>query len=285
MKTLVNQGCCAARRWHAGPLQVLAALLMLVSAGCIIPTPGLNSGAARRNIRKETEGQFQPGRTTRAEVMLALGEPDAVSPDERRLAYRSEKVAAIVLVGAGYSGGGRSIEKDEYLVFEFDRRDRLLKTQRSTHWVTSADPLQKLGLTEAASRRDANIRMETRASWLSGVDDYRAKGFVGAEWVQGRLVLTDSQLRFFSRSKFGNEGAVFSLPYTALAEASEDKLFIGRLLALRTRAGKHYAFQIRGDSSWTIERAKLLEIQEFLSAKIPLSTARRQGGASRASQR
>jgi len=54
-----------------------------------------------------------------------------------------------------------------------------------------------------------------------------------------------------------------------MAEVSEDRLFIGRLLAVRTRAGQHYAFQIWGDSSWTIDRAALSWIQQFLSCKIP----------------
>ena len=245
------------------------ALCLLGMTGCVIPTPGLDSGAARRNIRGQTPGQFQPGRTTRAEVMLALGEPDAVSPDERTLAYRSEKIAAIFLVGAGYTGGGGSIKKDEYLVLVFDAHGRLQKTERSSHWLGSADPALKLGLTAATSRRDSNIRIETRASWLSGVDDYRAKGFVGAEWVPGMLVLTNTQLRFYSGSQFGNEGAVFSLPYKAMAEAREDRLFIGRLLAVRTRAGQHYAFQIRGYSSRTIDREALGRIQQFLDSKIP----------------
>lgn len=264
MKLTENADSHVVSRWLVAALVVLLGM-----TGCVIPTPGLDSGEARRNIRKESAGQFQPGKTTRADVMLTLGEPDAVSPDEHMLAYRSEKVAAIFLVGAGYSGGGGSIEKDEYLVFEFDERKRLRKTERSTHWFGSADPAQKLGLSAAATRRDSNIRIETRASWLSGVDDYRKKGFVGAEWVPGTLVLTDTRLRFYAKSKFGNEGAVFSLPYKAMAAASEDRLFIGRLLAVHTRAGQHYAFQIWGESSWTIDRAAVSKIQQFLSAKIP----------------
>ncbi|MCX6867218.1 MAG: hypothetical protein NTV46_13550 [Verrucomicrobia bacterium] len=239
MKLTENADSHVVSRWLVAALVVLLGM-----TGCVIPTPGLDSGEARRNIRKESAGQFQPGKTTRADVMLTLGEPDAVSPDEHMLAYRSEKVAAIFLVGAGYSGGGGSIEKDEYLVFEFDERKRLRKTERSTHWFGSADPAQKLGLSAAATRRDSNIRIETRASWLSGVDDYRKKGFVGAEWVPGTLVLTDTRLR-------------------------EDRLFIGRLLAVHTRAGQHYAFQIWGESSWTIDRAAVSKIQQFLSAKIP----------------
>lgn len=257
-------------RHHGIPAARLALLAVLLgcNTGCIIPTPGLNTGEARRNINKNTAGQFQPGRTTRADVILALGEPDAVAPDEHKLAYRSEKIAAILVAGAGYSGGAAPIEKDEYLVFEFDGRGRLIKSERSTHWFTSADPSRKLGLTSNAIPRDSDIRIECSASWLSGVDDYRTKGFAGAEWIKGRLVLTDTQLRFYSRSRFGNQGAVFSLPYKAIAEVSEDKIFIGRLLAVRTRAGQHYAFQIWGDSTWAIDRKKLGEIQQFLSAKI-----------------
>ncbi|MCX6876986.1 MAG: hypothetical protein NTW21_24700 [Verrucomicrobia bacterium] len=269
MNPSVSRDFPAANRWHAGSRRCLVAALACGVTGCIIPTPWIDSGAARHNIRKETPGQFQPGRTTRAEVMLALGEPDAVAPDERKLAYRSEKICAIWLVGGSYSGGGGSLEKDDYLVFQFDAGGRLRKTERSSHWLTSAALDRKLGTTApAASRRDAGIRTETRANWLSGVDDFKARGVTEAKWVPGKLVLTASELRFFSRSKFANAPPIFILPYTTITEASEDKLFIGSLLAVRTRTGKHYAFQIQGDSAWSIDRQALREIRDFLDSKI-----------------
>ncbi len=85
-----------------------AALLAVlgVSSGCIvvpIPTPEHTpmGTVTRKNIGTKTTGWIQPGRTSLADVLLKLGEPDQVSPDGWKLAYRWQKVRAYVLVGAG----------------------------------------------------------------------------------------------------------------------------------------------------------------------------------------
>jgi len=247
---------------------VAVTLCCLTLAGCIIiPTPQFNSGNARRNLGPDTPARFEPGKSTRTDVLLALGEPDAVSADERTLAYRSEKVAAYLLVGGYGTGAAAPLTRDEYLVCEFDARGRLTKVERSTQWG-SAKLERKVAPSGSVGGPTAKVRIDTRASWLSGVDDYRTKGFADAKWVQGRLVLTDTELRFFSRSDFGNAPPALSLPLRTLSAASEDRIFIGSLLAVHTRSGKSYAFQIWGDHKWTIDRNKQSELAAILNRKI-----------------
>ena len=109
--------------------------------------------------------RFQPGKATRAEVILALGEPDAVSANERTLAYRTEKVRAILMVGGYGAGAAAPISKDEYLVFDFDARGKLVSSRTSGHWG-HAD----LGRTLGTSTTPANNSgWSGDATWLVGV--------------------------------------------------------------------------------------------------------------------
>jgi outer membrane protein assembly factor BamE (lipoprotein component of BamABCDE complex) len=133
--------------------------LAMTSAGCLIlPTPEFDSGEARANIKKKTPAQFEPGKTTRAEVILALGEPDAVSPDECSLVYRSEKVCGLWFVGGYYSGAGGTIERDRYLVAEFDAHGVLAKFERSAPWVGSKPPGVLVRSTTLASQHKMSGR-------------------------------------------------------------------------------------------------------------------------------
>ena len=248
-------------RW----LVPLAGLLLLQTGCIILPTPHVNTGEARRNLHPDTLTRFEPGKTTRTDVLLALGEPDAVSGDERKLAYRSQKMVGLMLVGGYGAGAAAPLTKDDYLVCEFDARGRLVKAERSSHWLGSAALEGKIGPAGTGVQAHGKVRIDTRASWLSGVDDYRTKGYAGARWVEGRLVLTDTHLRFSSRGDFGNAPPVFSLPLRAITAATEDRVFIGSLLAIETRGGKHHAFQIWGDHKWTIDREKLGEIVALLN--------------------
>ena len=120
-------------------ITLLALVLALGATGClIIPTPHSDSGYARTNVVQRTQQQFVPGQTTRADVLVALGEPDAVSRDERQLAYRSEKMVALWMLGAASQGGGGAtggtIYKNRFYVFEFDAQGRFQTVEQTAQW-------------------------------------------------------------------------------------------------------------------------------------------------------
>jgi hypothetical protein len=67
-------------------------------------------------------------------LILAPGQPDAVSPDRLKLVYRSEKVSGWLFIG--FPGGGHTapILKDIFLVAEFEKNGILQDLQPSHTW-------------------------------------------------------------------------------------------------------------------------------------------------------
>lgn len=272
MKVLTSGASGRHRNWRGvNRFALLLATGLLVSAaGCIIiPTPGLDSGETRTNIDKHTPEQFTPGRTTRAEVMLALGEPDAVSPDERKLAYRREKIAAIWIAGGGYGGGGGgSFDTDRYVVAEFDAAGRLMKIAFDRYGLGSLDPDKLLDTAAAITNRDPSVHFQAQANWLAGVKDCKSPGDPNAVWVSGRLVLAATELRFYGRGKFANEPPEFALSYAAMQTVRLERFYFCRLLVIDGRAGENHAFRVWGDPGSGSERETVQAAHKFLRSKI-----------------
>lgn len=86
----------------------------LLLAGCVIPLPehGGWSGA----ISTDAFNKLVPGTTSRAEVLLALGEPSQRISEDRAFAYRWSRIVGI-WGGGGYAG---DIERSRRICLEFD---------------------------------------------------------------------------------------------------------------------------------------------------------------------
>ena len=260
-------------RW---PLALAAALAIGTSGCLVIPTPEYNTGKARANINRQTPKQLEPRKTTRAQVVMALGEPDAVSPGESRLAYRSEKVCGLWFVGAYGSGAGGTITKDRYLVVEFDPQGMLQKAERTSTWFGSkyASKLlyssaqgADLGFPDVTTA-DERPAMTLRASDFAGVDGYQGKG--RATWIgqPGCLLIYRTRLEFLSDAEFANSGPALTLPYDSLGEVRVEKYFLGRHLVVRTRAGGVHSFDIYGPKGAVQDKQALQTVAEFLQTKV-----------------
>lgn len=259
-------------RW---PLAFAMALLVCTPGCLILPTPEFNSGNARANINKQTPKQFAPGKTTRAEIILALGEPDAVSPDESKLAYRSEKVCGFWFVGAGYSGAGGTIQKDRYLVAEFDGQGMLQTMERSATWAGSSPTATVVAPVATANASapsgappQAAIRMQKPARWLAGMDGYKPSGATGVLGEPGQLILMDAKLEFTSNSQFANSPPALALDYEKIVEVRVDKYIFGRRLVIRCRGDEVHSFDVLGPKAMSTDKQALLAVAEFLQARI-----------------
>lgn len=242
------------------------AVLAALSQGCLlIPTPGLKADDARQNLGDEIETRFSPGKTRRSDILLALGEPDAITADERRMAYRSRKIAALVVVGGYGSAAVAPLTKDDYLVFEFDTSGRLHRTRRSSHWLNNAGLEETLG--SPISQPPANTRIDTRASFLAGTRDYRKLTQGTGTWQEGRIRLTDTTLHFHALQDPGNAPPTLSLSFRDITGVSAVSFLVGHMLGIDTRDGRHLAFLIRGDSRHWISRQKLDEVLTYLREK------------------
>jgi len=95
--------------------------------GCIlIPTPTVSGYSV---ITDKTIESFEPGKTTRADVLLKLGEPGERLEDDRVFVYHWEQVA-------GFGIAPTSLTNDHYLALEFGPDNRLKRVKEfSGDWV------------------------------------------------------------------------------------------------------------------------------------------------------
>lgn len=101
--------------------------VIILFAGClIIPTPE-HGGSV---ITEDTINRFQKEKTTRAEVLLLLGDPVERRLEDRYFVYIWQRVAGYWFVGAYTTGVGGEIPRTHYLCIEFTKDNRI---KRFTH--------------------------------------------------------------------------------------------------------------------------------------------------------
>ncbi|HEY9171952.1 MAG TPA: hypothetical protein VI136_06700 [Verrucomicrobiae bacterium] len=267
--TVCDHQAVPSRRHFGSCLAVLVAIL--VTPGClVIPTPEFNSGAARANISKHTANQFQPGQTTRADVILALGEPDAVSPNERDLAYRAEKICGFWFVGGYYSGAAGVVSKDRCLVLSFDTEGRLQKVERSTQWFALGTPDKVLPGTSpiAHALLCEPIHKQHPGEWFPGLNGFRDKGWERFPGQPGQFLLSESNVFFVTRAQLANTSPAFTAPYASLVECRVDNYFFGRRLVIRTRDGYFHTFTLQQKNGGACDREATQAVCDFLNARL-----------------
>ena len=223
------------------------ALLMFVPGCVIIPTAEFDSGRARVNFNKQSPAQLRPGVTTMEDVLLRFGEPDAVSSDERKLAYRSEKVVGVWILGGG-SGGemDETITKDRYLLVEFDEnavvRNRKLSAQRFFP-VTPDMMFETKGQADASpGSMDESATISGQIFWFPNTEGFKKFSLEPGHYSRGYLALTASALQFRDLAQLGNTPPQWLLPYEMLTECRIAKFGWGRRVVIRTRDNQVHSF-------------------------------------------
>src|SRR4029077_11967138 len=90
---------------HCG--MALLALTGLGLSGCIIiPTPSHGGVGV---ITQETIESFEPGKTTRADILLRLGDPAERLKEDRFFVYQWKRIHGYFVAGGGYSGVGATL--------------------------------------------------------------------------------------------------------------------------------------------------------------------------------
>ena len=267
--------------WHATLLLTYACCL----TGClIIPAPSSDSGYARTNVDRHTPEQFTPGVTTRQDVIMALGEPDAVSWDECQLAYRSEKVVGLWMLFGGYAGGDAgTIYKEQFYVFEFDPRGRLQTVAQSRKLSPQEGVKPPLFDSQVFKPVHTNgvpatflsdpVRCEyPKSFWLAGVDGYHRQGAKSMVGRPGLLLLTESNLVFVTAFQFANAGPALMLPLASVAEVRLDEwsrplVWSACRLVVRLDTGEVHSFEInKPESAWQDESAMQVAC-DFIQSK------------------
>ena len=110
---------------------VLLVLTGVGLSGCIlIPTPSVVGYSVITNKSIES---LEPGKTTRADVLLKLGEPGERLEDDRIFVYHWEQVTGFGMVPTALGG---TITNDHYLGLEFRPDNRLKRVKEfSGDWL------------------------------------------------------------------------------------------------------------------------------------------------------
>ena len=91
------------------------------------------------------------GKSTRADVLMALGEPRFVSVDERYFAYTAWQLHAVLIVGGAYSAQAVPIATTHFLVVEFAPNGTISKLDSVTGSLKGHCAVQRTCLTADGS--------------------------------------------------------------------------------------------------------------------------------------
>ena len=105
---------------------LIAAAGLVLLAGCVFPLP--EHGGTGAAIPIETVNKLIPGTTSRAEVLLALGEPSQRISEDRAFVYRWSRIVGMWGAGIGAAG---DIEMPRRLCLEFDSNGILTRKDLS----------------------------------------------------------------------------------------------------------------------------------------------------------
>ncbi len=111
---------------------VICSIVLAATAGCVIPTPGaLDDSSPRGKISQDMVKSLKPSHTTRADVLLRLGNPTERIAGDRFFLYNWVTLDLIWLfcAGGGCIGGPLATTTNS-LGFEFDPEDRVVEVRK-----------------------------------------------------------------------------------------------------------------------------------------------------------
>lgn len=238
-------------------LVIIAFALLMTACIPIVLSKGYLQ-QSRQNVPDAVPSFIEAGRTTMADVVLALGEPDSVAMDESWLAYvsryREGGGGAVLLVAAGYSAGaiGGVSEKmlNRRLVVRFDADGTVMAATLDTTRCSDSEVV--FGTTTAPSApcfdvesRDLVVQDLQRRLMAAGESNLVVHD--RAEWLptheRGLLAVSDRAVHFIPetvQSATRQPDVRFALTDIARAEMRQ-KLFRSG------DAGRPQVVLLRGD--------------------------------------
>lgn len=262
MNTQTIGHCAQPVRRPAQCLRLLSAALvaaLISSTGCVmVPIPTREhtpmDTVTRQNVSANDTDWIQPGMTCMADILLKLGEPDQLSHNGRKLAYRWQKIRGYVVFGVPGGGGVEAWLKDYYLVIECDADGVVLNKQASNRSFTKASPQELFagGGVTTGPVTDERISISGPAEWFAGIAGY---DWLRNIWrtleeppkgVRGQLMLTANALYFHAQGQLLGGPPVLTLRFDGLSECRLDKYGLGRRLVVRATTGEVHTFTFWG---------------------------------------
>jgi hypothetical protein len=200
-------------------LRVLCALaLTLVMVACVpIPIPSNPVGGWRQNLGDSMPTAIVEGKSTREDVLLALGEPDRRGADDRWFTYESAYgLGGVMLVGLPHPVELASRDTTRYRVVmvRFDPRGVVVEARFAEHvcgdWSLMNDqPFPCVNLLAGAEPVARIDRLDSRATLPTEAGERVHDNFVAAvcrrddRWITGAAYVTNRAVYFLDRATAG----------------------------------------------------------------------------------
>jgi len=229
-------------------------LLSTTLAGCIVvPLSEKPSPYRRQNITDEVPAFIVAGVTTRADVLLRLGEPDGASAHELQFTYtkgiRTGGVAMVMCAATGCLGGSSEKMAYDRLTIQFDDKNVVSSFQHERIACSETD------FGNNASGPCANVSGQDlllkQINVADGVVFPRAVWCRGTRWkwwqvlpkdcLRGNLVISNLAILLYSNNADSKSAPTLALPYTEIASVDLVKdIFSGvALISLKRPEGDY----------------------------------------------
>ena len=239
----------------------LALVLCSRLAACVLPIPiePRELPSSRSNIGDTPPAFLVAGRTTRADVLLELGEPDQESEHEQFLTYIRVSTEGGVLLLAGAGGQGGAIRSESllyrFLTIRFDERgvvaDARGEQTRCRQAQSGMDSsLSKLGPC-AYPPGQAGVLARfgyvfAPSQWVHGKTSLEWRRALGLESAapRGALVVKDVGIAFFAENADADSKPILSAAYADMTALSLHSTAAGQRLVLTMRDGTEESFSV-----------------------------------------
>lgn len=249
-----------------------AALVALTGllAGCVVPLGPRDMPESRMNIGEQVPPLIVAGKTTRADVLLALGEPDGASQNELVFVYthaaRRGGFAVIMAAGSGIGGGSRQSMTYDRVIVGFDeagvvtsaRHERILCDENSFGAGQAgggSGPCVDVAGRDLAPGSVAALQSSGQAAvfpharWYPGQRAGRMDT-LPPPWRDGTLVLAESALLLYPQGADSRSEPLLTLPYGEIKEVrAQNNFTLQRVVLVERTNGAFETFVVgaRGD--------------------------------------
>lgn len=267
-------------------------LISMILTACPIPIPKGDLFDSRQNLGDSVPEFIVVGKTTRAEILLALGEPDGASEHSEWFVYlRTASTGGVAfVVAAGGGMGGVSFEgmtaRRLHIYFDTDgvvkkaTHDTVACSANSilvgnaTTTPNQTDPCTRKSPGDASTQEVlANVTLDDERPYQAFASTWWHPGVRGFERIRamqpetpptkGTLVVGAKSLRFVLPESDSKSDPLIKVDYPAITEVFVDKLGRGRRVVIKRLSGTFESFSISGgvaaDSDSTEKTGELIK--------------------------
>jgi outer membrane protein assembly factor BamE (lipoprotein component of BamABCDE complex) len=237
---------------------ILIVLMSMLLTACPIPLPRGDTSDSRQNVGDVVPDFIIAGKTTRSDVLLALGEPDGITEHGERFTYtrRTREGGVMFVMAAGSSAGGVSTETLTYrrLIVTFDGSGIVTNAHSEQVSCTERELMMGQGIRStpcvSASGHDLYLSsigtVFTPSLWHQGVHGFELiRGFhLESPAINGSLVVGETHIYFFLSDADSKSEPRLGISYADIENISVETFGFNKRVVIKRLSGMYESFSV-----------------------------------------